>query len=131
MSLFVFALFRPATPRLLEEYGTTRSPKMNFKVTLSDENPGVEITSRLSGLDLGFVSWGSTKAVSPAEWQNQDGFFAYIDDEGRCWAFDGKSEVWIYERLPDGSGKSWDCRSWKEEVPSEVSSRIPSGLEGS
>ncbi len=109
---------------LLTSYGSIRAENWQTTISMSDKEPGLVIRKQSSGLDLGFISWGSSSKVSPSSWINHEGFFTYVDEAGRIWSYNGKDRSFIYETLPDGSGRAWDLGTWRDDVPMEVSARI-------
>ena len=100
---------------------------MDFVVELTENAPGLCIKQRLSGFDLGFISWGVTTSTSPNDWTNHQGFFSVIDNEGRCWVYNGRDDVFIYERLPD-MGRSWNLNTWPRDIPDVVATKLPQDL---
>ncbi len=110
---------------LLFEIGSLQSPKANAKLEFTTGDPGLLIERQVSGFDLKFFKYGMTASVSPTGWKNYKGFFAYVDEVGRFWVYNGRDQTWIYERLAGGGGKSWDIESWQGAIPHQFVSRIP------
>jgi hypothetical protein len=126
-ALLCTSIFLASMPSrtLLEEIGTIESSKIGASLTFKNSDPSVIIERRISGFDWGIVKYGMTTSVSPQSWKNHPGFFAFVDVDGRFWVYNGKDQTLIYERMPDGGGRTWGLQTWKGPVPPEFSSRIP------
>ncbi len=116
--------FTRSEPNLLTDYGSISIDRGRITISMTDDEPGLSIERQLSGYDWGFISSKTSSSISPSSWTNHRGFFSYVDSTGKVWSYNGKDRSFIYEILPDGSGRSWDLSTWPHEVPIEVSSRI-------
>jgi hypothetical protein len=121
----IFLLVSKRSRRSLDRLGSIHSPKIAATLSFTKANPGIFIERRVSGFDWGIVKYGMTTSISPQGWTNYPGFFATIDDEGRFWAYNGKDQTWIYERMSDGGVRTFGLQTWKGAVPPEFSKKIP------
>jgi hypothetical protein len=125
--IYFYIAQKPNT-RLLEKIGSIESPKIGARLIFTNDDPGIVIERRVSGFDWGIIQFGMTTSISPQNWTNFPGFFAVIDDDGRFWAYNGKDQTWIYERMPDGGGRTLGLQTWKGPIPPEFTNRLPANF---
>lgn len=108
---------------ILEGHGTIFSPTKSWEVQLLDESPGLSISTSTRTKPDG--STFSFTGITAEGWTNYPGAFAYVDNNDVVWAFNGESEVAIFEIAPPGGLKMWGLSTWTNSIPDEIKDRLP------
>lgn len=98
------------------EFSPSHSP---WTVRVSEGDGRIAISRR--------TQFGSTE-VSPSTWKAELGWFAFVENEQRVWAYDGKSDLYLLTWTEDGTASYH--RSFPCPVPDKVFASLPASARG-
>jgi len=102
------------TGRLTTAFGEFSPAGSAWTVRVSDSDRQMKISRN--------TQFGST-AVSPSKWKAETGWFAFVENDERVWAYDGHGYLYLLTLTKDGTG-SYGPRAFPCPIPHEVYTRL-------
>ena len=112
----------PFRPMLIRDFGANTSSDGSCRVTVSEQS--VEVSNFSSHSAPGSTSSNWTSTAFTNNWR--PGWFVYIEDPSRVWAYDGDRNLFLRTYFSDGihsTGTVYSAR-YPSAVPGEVFSRL-------
>ena len=110
--------------RFITTFGEISSSDCPWTVRVSDTNQIFHISYRY---DTATNSSGSISVASPSDWKAKPGWFVFIENNERIWAYDGGSSLFLQVAKPAKLGPtctSYGPYSFPCPVPDEVLARL-------
>jgi hypothetical protein len=115
------ATLPPFRPMLITTLGTNISSDGSWRIGVSENS--LDFTRLRAHIDgQGF----SSITVSPQEWAAQAGWFVFVENESRVWAYDGDRKLLLQTETVSGNKSTGSTYSsgYPCAVPAEVFARI-------
>ena len=103
-----------STGKLMTQFGKFSPVGSPWTVQVSDSDRTLHISRRMP--------YGNT-GVSPSSWKPQTGWFAFIENEERVWAYDGNRNLYLLTLTDDGTA-SYGSTVFPCPVPDQVLTRL-------
>ena len=112
----------PFHPMLITTRGTNTSPDGSWRVVVSPADDCLDLSRHQSLKEEGWTNsvWTTD---SPQRWKAQAGWFVFIENESRVWAYDGDRYLSLLAVTPT-SGSWYGPGRFPCAVPTEVFSRL-------
>jgi hypothetical protein len=110
--------------RFITTFGEISSLDCPWTVRVSDTNQTFQISYRY---DTATNSSGSISIVSPSDWRAKPGWFVFMENNERIWAYDGGSSLFLQVAKPGKLGPtcmSYGPHSFPCHVPDEALARL-------
>lgn len=98
----------------MTDFGEFKSDKSPWSVRVSAEDRKLQISRKMA--------LGNT-GVSPEAWRAREGWFVFIENEERAWAYDGDRDL-IMVRITKEGSTVYDANTISGPVPEQVRSRL-------
>ncbi len=118
-SLLVIVLFVSLYPlkasTFIDWIGSYSDDSLPWKIVIHPDKPPQFGYNHKGGIET---------AVSPSAWRPRKGWFVFVENDSRLWAFDGVDELLLTEVSADG-GVLYDLESLSIMPPLQVMERLP------
>jgi len=115
IALFGAILHPLSASTTIDWIGSYSSDSSPWKVSIHEDKPPQFGYDRKDGIGTG---------ISPSAWRPHKGWFVFIENDSRLWAYDGVDSLLLAEVSPD-KGALYDLSSLAIMPPSEVLKRLP------
>jgi len=111
----------PTRPMLITTPGTHPTADGAWRVEVSESLLAISRSNTARG--EGWTGWST---VSPAAWRAQAGWFVFVENESRVWAYDGDRKLLLQTETFSGNHSTGTTYSsaFPCAVPAEVFSRL-------
>ena len=107
--------------RLMTQFGTFSPPNSVWTIQVSDTNRKLQMSRR--------TAFGAV-GVSPSEWRAKSGWFAFVENDRRAWAYDGDRDLFLLLVRSDKSTVSFGPYGFPCPVPDPVFKRLSPAARG-
>jgi hypothetical protein len=118
LGLFGISIFSTHASTMMNWIGTYSSESTPWRVTVHKDKPSVFGYDRKIGVDT---------SISPSAWRPHDGWFVWIENDDRLWAFDGSESLLMFHITKEG-GTVYEISTLPMVPPSQVLQRLPDSI---
>ena len=113
----------PVRPLLVTTQGTNLTADGTWRIEVSESLLAISRFSASRGEGWTRSGWST---VSPEGWRPQTGWFVFVENESRVWAYDGNRQLLLQTETSNGNHSSGALYSSRFPcaVPAEVVARL-------